>query len=85
MEFKKLIELISEKVVRKKVVRDGTKKILKKSDRDGFKIVDGKEVKMASQERLKKSKAQKKAAIKRKATKSTASIKRKKSNKKRTW
>lgn len=84
MTLKDTISLV-EKMVRKKVVRDGTKKVLKKSDRDGYKIVDGKEVKISTQERLKMSKAQKKGAIKRKAQKSISNIKRQKSMKKRTF
>lgn len=80
----KILEL-DEKLVRKKVIRDGKKKILKKSDRDGFTIKDGKETKISAQDRLKMSKSQKKAAIKRKSKKATTSIKRKKSIKKRTF
>jgi len=85
MKLKELNNLINEKLIRKKVVRDGKKKILKKSDRKGFKYNPhtGKEEKITSTEHIKNSKIQKRASIKRKAKKTTSNIKRKISLKKR--
>lgn len=86
MNFEELNKLV-ERIVRKKVVRGGKKKILKKSNREGFTVdkETGREVKMSAQERLKLSKSQKKAAIKRKSGKGVANIKRKKSVKLRNF
>lgn len=85
MKLKELNDIINEKLIRKKVVRAGVKKILKKSDREGFKYNPhtGKEEKIASVDRIKNSKIQKRASIKRKAKKVSASAKRKISMKKR--
>lgn len=76
---------LSEKITKKKVIRDGKKLIKKTDDREGYKMVDGKSVKMTAQERLKRSKAAKKSAIKRKSTTKQSNLKRKKSMKRRTF
>lgn len=74
------LKILVEKIVKKKVIRDGHKVLKKTSDKEGYRIKDGKEVKMSSQEKLARSKAQKKGAIKRKSSKSSANMKRAKSN-----
>ena len=81
-----LLELI-EKILRKKVVRNGQIKKVRKSSRQGY-IVDpstGKEKKRTSADKVKLSKIQKKASIKRKSSKSTTNVKRKKSLNLRSW
>ncbi len=77
--MRKYVPLILEKVIKKKVVRDGVRKIVKTSDKDGYKIVDGKEVRMSPAEIKKKSKSAKKGAKKAKSKRSITNAKRKKS------
>ncbi len=86
MKFSELNELY-EKLIRKKVIRQGKKKLLKKSDRVGFTVdkSTGREVKMSARERLIRSKSQRRGAIKRKAKKTVSSMKRQRSIKKRTF
>ena len=72
-----------ETIKKVKVVRDGKKKIIKKTDRDGYKIVDGKEIKMSPKELKNRSKSAKKGAKKAKTKSSHANMQRKKSMKKR--
>lgn len=73
---------IREKIERKRVVRDGKKNILKKkSDKQGFKVVDGKEIKMSAIEKLNRKKGAKRGAIKSRQKKAVTKIKRAKSNK----
>ena len=67
----------------KRVVRGG-KKIRKKVCKPGYKAVDGKCVKMGSQEKKARSKGSKKAAKKKKGQKAAIARKRSKSMKKRT-
>lgn len=71
---------IIEKYIR--VVRGG-KRMKKKKPKKGFKVVNGKYVKMKSSEKLHRKKAQRKGARKRKAKKSIINRKRKRSMKKR--
>jgi len=80
----KFMEL-EEKIVKMKVIRDGKKKIIKKTDQVGYKMVNGKSVKMSAIEKLNRSKSQRKASIKRKAKTNVSNLKRKKSIKKRTF
>ena len=71
-----------EKVIKKRVIRDGQRKLVKTSDKPGFKIDSkGKEVKISSQEKITRSHSQRKGAIKRKSSQTVATLKRKKSNK----
>lgn len=70
---------MDERVVKKKVIRNGKKVIIKKSDKAGYKIDNGKEVKMKSGEIRKRAKSAKKASKKRKANKASIQRKRKKS------
>ena len=76
---------LEEKMVKRKVIRDGKKIIKKTSDKEGYTIKDGKEKKIPAQQRLKMSKAQKRGAMKRKKSKNIANIKRKKSMERRTF
>ena len=84
MNFLELDQLV-EKAVRKKIVRNGKKQVVKRSDREGYKTVGGKEVKMSAKEKMNRQKAQKKAALKRKSKQQTSNRKRSKSMKKHTW
>ena len=79
--------LISEKLIRKKVIRKGKKLVKWKTDKEGYRVamVNGrpKEVKMSSQEKLKRKKASKKSVIKRKAKSAQSNKNRRKSLKRR--
>lgn len=79
------LSLLVERIIRKKVVRGGEIKRVKKSNRPGYVIKDGKEVKRTSSDALKLTKTQKRASIKRKAKSSMADTKRDKSLRRRTW
>lgn len=79
------LRLLVERIVRRKVVRNGEIKRIKKSNREGFVIKNGREVKRTSADALKLTKIQKRASIKRKATASKADTKRDKSLRRRTW
>ena len=74
-----LHKFINEKM--KRVVRAG-KVVRKLVHRDGYKVVDGKYVKMSSSEKMKRSKASKKGAKKKKGHQSAINRSRKKSMKK---
>ena len=82
-------DLVTERLKKVKVIRNGKKQIKWKSDREGYKIVrDGKrakEVKMSPQEKLQRSKQQKRGARKRKRTSSQSARKRKRSISRRTF
>lgn len=52
-------EYLQEKIVRKKVVRNNKVQIIKKSDKKGYKVQDGKEVRQSSKERIARRKAAK--------------------------
>ena len=70
--------------LKKKVVfRGGKRVVLKKTDKAGFKVVGGKEVKMSAKEKMNRKKAAKKGAMKRKSGSAAAAKKRAKSMKKR--
>ena len=49
--MKSFKDFIVEALKKKVIVRGGKKKIVKKSDKEGYKTVDGKEVKMSSKEK----------------------------------
>ena len=74
---------LDEAIKKKKVVRDGKKVTIKVTDKDGYKIVDGKEVKMSADELRKRSKGAKKGAKKAKSKSSQTDRKRKQSIKKK--
>ena len=77
--YLQLIEALKKSIV----YRDGKKKLLKKTDKEGYKTVDGKEVKMSSKERKNRSISSKKAAKKKKGQQSKISKLRAKTMKKR--
>ena len=81
--FQEYLDATLEALKRKIVFRAGKKIILKKTDKKGYKVVDGKEVKMSAQEKKNRKLAAKKAAKKRKAGSAKAVKKRMKSMKKR--
>ena len=84
MNIISLSDFIDERLVKKKVVRDGKRKIIKRTDKVGFKSINGKkEVKMTAKEKITRQKAQKIAALKRKSKSQQASKKRKLSMKKK--
>ena len=76
-------EDLDESIKKVKVVRNGKKITVKKSTKDGYKIKDGKEVKMSSSEKKNRKKAQKKASKKRKTKSASSARKRAKSMKKK--
>ena len=78
-----VLETINEVLKKKVIFRNGKRMVKKKSDRDGFKTVNGKEVRMSATEKRKRSKSQKIGARKRKATNSISSKKRELTNNKR--
>lgn len=79
MSIKKVLEeeILNERVVRKKVVRLGRWKIVKRTDKPNYKIVKGREVRMKPQEIIRRKKSARKAARKRRAK--MGSIQRKRS------
>lgn len=81
--------VMTERLIKKKVIRNGKRQIKWKSDRPGYKVVrDGnrvKEVKMSPTEIRMRKKQQKIAARKRKRTSSQSSRKRKRSMARRTF
>jgi hypothetical protein len=81
--FQEYLDAKLEALKKKIVFRGGKKLVLKKTDKKGFKVVDGKEVKMSPKEIKNRKLAAKKSAKKRKATSGLAVKKRMKSMKKR--
>ena len=81
--FQEYLDAKLESLKKKIVFRGGKKLVLKKTDKKGFKVVDGKEVKMSPKEIKNRKLAAKKSAKKRKATSAKAVKKRMKSMKKR--
>lgn len=76
-------DLLNEALKRKLIVRDGKRKYVKRSDKEGYTVKDGREVKMSQSERRKRKLSQRKGARKRKVKSKTASRKRKISMRKR--
>ena len=81
--FKELIYEFGEALKKTIVYRAGKKKILKVTDKKGFKMSGGKEVKMKSPELIARKKAAKKRVIKMKSKKGVLTKKRLKTMKKR--
>jgi len=81
MTFEEFDGLV-ETVIRKRVVRNGKVVVIKKTNKPGFKIHKGKEVRMAARERLKRRKSQISGARKRKPTMTRANQRRQRSLKK---
>lgn len=74
---------IFERVVRTKVVRDGKRKIKMVTDKAGYKVVDGKEVRMDAVEKRNRKKAAKVSSKKRKSKMTSINLKRDRSMQKR--
>ena len=81
--FQEYLDATLEALKKKIVFRGGKKLVLKKTDKKGFKVVDGKEVKMSPREIKNRKLAAKKAARKRKAGSAKAVKLRAKAMKKR--
>ena len=81
--FKELMDEFVEALKRKVVYRDGKRVVKKVTDKDGYKVVGGKEVKMSSKEKLARKKAGKIAARKRKSKSAQIAKKRARSTAKR--
>jgi|TARA_B100002003_G_C13833187_1_gene409395 hypothetical protein len=81
--FQEYIDATLEALKKKIVFRGGKRMVLKKTDKKGYKVVDGKEVKMSAKEKMNRKKAAKKGAMKRKSGAAAAAKKRAKSMKKR--
>jgi len=75
----KLLEMVSRNVV----WRDGKRKILKQTDRPGYKMVDGQEEKMTTREQIKRRKGARRSARKRKSKEQQIIRKRERTMKKR--
>ena len=81
--FQELKDEMIEAIKKKIVFRAGKKVIKKVTDKKGFKMVGGKEVKMKAKEVIARKKAGKKRAIKMKSKKGVLTKKRLKTMKKR--
>lgn len=81
-KLREIIREIIQEIKKKRVVRGG-KRTIKKQCRPGYKLVNGKCVKMSSKEKKTRSRSQRKASKKRKSKSSQIARKRKKSMKKR--
>ena len=81
--FQEYLDATLEALKKKIVFRGGKRMVLKKTDKKGYKVVAGKEVKMSAKEKMNRKKAAKKAAMKRKSGSAAAAKKRAKSMKKR--
>ena len=83
--FKELIDEIGEAIKKSFVVRGGKKQRKVTSSKPGYKMVDGKEVRMDPKELKARKKGAKIGARKAKSKAGIAAKKRAKSTKKRTW
>ena len=81
--FQEYIDATLEALKKKIVFRGGKRMVLKKTDKKGYKVVDGKEVKMSAKEKMNRKKAAKKSVMKRKSGAAAAAKKRARSMKKR--
>ncbi len=81
--FKELMDEMIEALKRKVVYRDGKRQVKKVTDKKGFKVVAGKEVRMDSKEKMARKKAAIKSARKRKSKGALIAKKRAKTMKKR--
>jgi len=72
-------DISNEKVVKKKIIRGGKVLFKKKTNREGYKFINGREVRMSSKEIRDRRRAQKKASRKRKVTVKKSQHQRKKS------
>ena len=76
-------DVLDEKIIRKKIIRNGKLEKVKRSNKMGFSSRGGHEKKISQADHIKNSKIQKRASKKRASKKAIANIKRKKSMKKR--
>lgn len=76
---------IVERVRRKRVVRKGKVKWRKYSTREGYKVVDGKEVRISPRERRRRKLSQRRASVKRRSKRARANRVRKRSMRKRRY
>ena len=81
--FQEYLDATLEALKKKIVFRGGKRMVLKKTDKKGYKVVGGKEIKMSAKEKMNRKKAAKKAAMKRKSGSAAAAKKRAKSMRKR--
>ena len=81
--FQEYLDATLEALKKKIVFRGGKRMVLKKTDKKGYKVVGGKEIKMSAKEKMNRKKAAKKAVMKRKSGSAAAAKKRAKSMKKR--
>lgn len=77
--------LVIEKIIRKYAIRGGKKVKIKTTDKSGYKVVDGKEVRMSPKEIRSRKISGKKAARKLKSKSKSIAKKRQRSTKKHTW
>jgi len=83
--FKKMSGKKSEAIIRKFAIRGGKKVKIKTSNKPGYKIVGGKEVRMSPKEIRSRKISAKKAARKLKSKSKSIARKRQRSTKKHTW
>ena len=76
-------DALSETVRKKRVVRQGKRVVKKVTDKPGYRIQNGREVRMSTSEKRKRAISQRKAARKRKPQQKAAERKRKRSIRKR--
>ena len=81
--FQEYLDATVEALKKKIVFRGGKRMAIKKSDKKGFKVKDGKEVKMSAKEVQGRKKGAKRGAMKRKSGAAAAAKKRAKSMSKR--
>ena len=67
---KEVIEQLRENLIRKRVIRSGRRKVVRKTTSKGFKVTKSGERKMTTMERIKRRKGARRAVIKRRAKKS---------------
>ena len=77
--------MINDRIIRKKVIRNGKRVIIKKSDKPGYVIKQGHEVKRNPSDAIRLGKIQKKASKKRRVKSAISKTKRAKSLAKRTF
>ena len=78
MEFKELVMKVDEKLVRKVSYRGGKRKIIRRTDKTGYRTdsAKGREVRMSAREKLARKKGAKRASKKRVAKKGIIARKR---------
>lgn len=77
MKREDIADLLKESIIKRKAIRNGKKKIIKKSSLEGFKIVNGKERKMTASEKQHRMLSSKRGKLKRASKKAEINRKRK--------